>query len=275
MKKLLFSAYRWYVAKMPFSLGKGFLRRLCGARGGLARYVCNGVEMELNPASEIDSWLINGTAFNDLLMERIRVKLHPEDIYLDIGANIGYFAIHAAKATGCYTLCFEPSPRELARLHRNISLNGAINVIVFPFGLAREEKEVGLKLWDMSNPGNNHVVRAGEEGALATRVFRLDQAITADLARRVRLVKIDVEGYEMEVLRGMESLMGLFGDAEFVVEIFPEMLRKANAHPNDIYEFFERYGYGYRHGNQGEHWDELFTKAPDKPGGSEHSLCPA
>ena len=260
MRKLLFSAYNWYVAKMPFALGKGFLRRLCGARGGLARYVCNGVVMELNPASEIDSWLINGTVFNDLLMERIREKLQPEDVYLDIGANIGFFAIHAAKATGCYTLCFEPSPRELARLHRNISLNGAINVIVFPFGLAREEKEVGLKLWDMSNPGYNHVVLAGENGTLTTRVFRLEQAITADLAKRVKLVKIDVEGYEMEVLEGMKSLMGFFSNTEFVVEIFPEMLRKAGTHPASIYEFFERHGYEYRHGNHGEHWDELFTK---------------
>lgn len=262
MRKLFFSAYRRYMEKTPFSLGKGFLRRVCGARGGLARYVCNGVEMELNPASLLDEWLINGTAFNDLLVQRIAAKLRPDDLYLDIGANIGYFAIYAAKTTGCYTFCFEPSPRELKRLHRNISLNGAGHVVVFPFGLAAEEKEVGLKLWDASNPGHNHVVRTGEEGAVVTKVFRLDQAITADLARRVRLVKIDVEGYEMEVLRGMESLMGSFGDAEFVVEIFPEMLRKAGTEPGEIYTFFERHGYGCQHGNHGEHWDELFAKAP-------------
>src|SRR4051794_35796167 len=130
MRKLFFNAYRFYLSKAPFAFGKGFLRRLCGSYGGFARYVCNGVEMDLNPASEVDSWLINETAFNDLLMQRIAAKLQPGDIYMDIGANIGYFAIYAAKTTGCYTFCFEPSPRELTRLYKNISINGGSNIVV-------------------------------------------------------------------------------------------------------------------------------------------------
>jgi FkbM family methyltransferase len=141
-------------------------------------------------------------------------------------------------------VAFEPSVRELCRLYRNLALNDAVNVIVVPFALASEPGTGELMIADNGNAGMNSV-RPLEHVVSRQRCtfVRLDDVLSADLLDQVRLIKIDVEGAELEVLRGMDRYMSRLQRATFVVEITHDYLVQLGASVADIYGFFDRHGY--------------------------------
>jgi FkbM family methyltransferase len=129
--------------------------------------------------------------------------------FVDAGANLGYFSllIGARLPPSGKVFAFEPHPRlaELAR--RNAFINGLESVVtVYPFGLSDTETDT-----DFSFPkghlgggliGSND--RPDQFDVVRSRVRRLDDVLDADVT--VDLMKIDVEGHEPAVMRGMQQI---------------------------------------------------------------------
>jgi FkbM family methyltransferase len=130
--------------------------------------------------------------------------------FVDAGANLGYFSLLVGARIRPYgkVFAFEPHPglAELAR--RNAFINGLEPIItVYPFGLSDAEADT-----DFSFPkghlgggliGNTELPERFD--VVRSRVQRLDDVLDADVA--VDLMKIDVEGHEPEVMRGMQQIM--------------------------------------------------------------------
>ena len=125
--------------------------------------------------------------------------LRPDDLFVDVGANIGSYTVLAGAAIGSACLSIEPLPHAFAALRRNIALNDLGNrVHAFNLGLARQP---GVLHFTSQLDTVNHVLSAGETHAdsVEVPVRTLDEVVgTAAPA----LIKIDVEGYETEVLAG-------------------------------------------------------------------------
>jgi FkbM family methyltransferase len=123
--------------------------------------------------------------------------LRPDDLFIDIGANVGVYTVLAGAAVGASCIAFEPLPVTFARLLDNVRLNDlGARVTCHNCALGRAPGSASMTTHLDSM---NHVADAGEEGAITVPVRRLDDVVDDD---RPRVVKIDVEGFEPEVLAG-------------------------------------------------------------------------
>lgn len=261
VKVLIYKTYCFYDAHFPLAIGKYRLGRLLRRIFGLAIFTIQDFLMELEPVAVLDRTLIMGNEHDDDVAQAIR-QAPSRSIFIDIGANIGYFSL-LASVHGMDVEAFEPSPRELKRLRSNILLNNSSSVAVHPYGLSKTEETLPLRLGKDYNPGTNSVLetRASDESVLC-KFKPLSRALSPEILARTTVCKIDVEGFEMSVLGGMENSMQFLKGTTFVIEIARKYLDIAGNTPQDIYTFFEKHGFKPKRGLQNEsRYDEVFTRS--------------
>jgi FkbM family methyltransferase len=130
--------------------------------------------------------------------------LRSDDLFVDVGANIGSYTVLAGRAIGAACLSIEPLPQTFAALCRNISLNDlGGRVQALNLGLARQP---GVLRFTSQLDTVNHVVSHEEDSPTSVEVpVRTLDEVVGDAAPA--LLKIDVEGYETEVLAGAERTL--------------------------------------------------------------------
>jgi FkbM family methyltransferase len=141
----------------------------------------------------------------DLLMQAVKSQLRPGGLCLDIGANVGnhalFFAEHFAEVWA-----FEPNPRTFALLSLNASLRS--NVRTFAFGLSDADATAQLQVpaHNLGMASLHSRTPSSSDSTVACELRRLDSWAEVQ-GRRVSLMKIDVEGHELAVLRGARELL--------------------------------------------------------------------
>jgi FkbM family methyltransferase len=159
---------------------------------------------------------------------------------VDVGANIGYYALLFARSAGhsARILCFEPDPENLAELRRNCSANNLRNATVYEKAVGSFDGTVGL------TPGLNSIVANKEAGVLQIPIVKLD----TEIQERIDFIKIDVEGYELHVLNGAERIIKEHRPILFV-EVHPWLLPEGHTVKElldllrkyyNVMEFYER-----------------------------------
>jgi len=128
----------------------------------------------------------------------LRAHLRPGDTYVDVGANIGALAMHASALVGDTgrVVAVEAHPRTAGFLRANVELNRRSNVTVLNFAVG--ERNGTLRFTDVKSDEKNGVV---ESGGMEVQVRTLDDLL-GGTPGPIRLLKLDVEGYELNVLRG-------------------------------------------------------------------------
>lgn len=133
----------------------------------------------------------------------LRRLLCPTDTVVDVGANIGYVSLVAAKHGG-RVLAVEPAPDNVARLRRNLALNPrhAAKVEVEAVALAAQPGPMTLYASPAEPQKSSLGFRAGDARAVHVTVRTLDEVVQAHQLRPLAFLKIDVEGAELDVLHG-------------------------------------------------------------------------
>ena len=161
------------------------------------------------------SHLLTGSLYEpEIALVLIRI-LHPGDCFVDVGANVGFFTVIAARLVGegGRVYAFEPETANFNRLKQNVALNGLTNVMLYQAAVGDRDGEAelyinsdndgGHALW---NPGAHSFNRLSRETVIKqkTPLVKLDTLLMADpeAASRIKAVKIDAEGYEQHVLQG-------------------------------------------------------------------------
>lgn len=152
--------------------------------------------------------------------------LLPGDVCVDVGANIGYFTLLASKLVGPegHVYALEPSTRIHAALRANLELNQVTNVTALRVAAGDVEGKAFLYEGPAGNRGATSLhqakaVAGAEVASVGTQ--RLDSLVRDEHVGRLRLVKIDVEGYEFEVLRGLEGVYLRGAHPAVIVELSP------------------------------------------------------
>src|SRR5581483_3209222 len=132
---------------------------------------------------------------------------------IDVGANVGPVTLALARQVGPTgrVLAIEPGPPYVARLRRNLQVNPRLKdrVVILQSGISETE---GSLLWRPDpvhpfNAGLSHVHGTAVPGEVRVPVTTLDTAIAQQKWDRVDFIKIDVEGMELEVLRGARGTL--------------------------------------------------------------------
>ena len=123
--------------------------------------------------------------------------LQKDDLFIDVGANIGSFTVLASAHNQAKSISFEPVPATFNYLQRNIKINKIENVRLLNVAVGSAKSKV---YFTDNEDTTNHVAEKNEHGALEVDVVVLDE-IVKDFSTPA-LLKIDVEGYETEVIHG-------------------------------------------------------------------------
>jgi FkbM family methyltransferase len=168
----------------------------------------------------------------------------PDGVVADVGGNIGTTALSFAATVPRGTVhVFEPSPEMLPVLRRYVELSGAGNVVVHAIGLSDAPAQGQLQVAIAGNPGSAFFVEGATPAPDGSRiaVARLDEVLRD--AARLDFVKVDVEGFELRVLRGARQLL-LRHRPVVVFEVNEAALQRAGASGREVCEFV--LGLGYR-----------------------------
>ncbi|WP_426391982.1 FkbM family methyltransferase [Variovorax sp. R-27] len=150
---------------------------------------------------------LNGT-FEPATVELFHTLVRPNDVALDIGANIGCTALLLSQLAS-KTICFEPSPSTYALLQSNVENAGAANVVLVNAGLGAEAADLSI-VFSPTNRSGGFVSDKPLEGHAmeSIKIVHGDEYLKAALpGTKVDFVKIDVEGYELHVLDGLAETL--------------------------------------------------------------------
>jgi FkbM family methyltransferase len=147
--------------------------------------------------------------------------LEPGDVCVDAGANLGYFTLLGAMLVGprgrVYAL--EPATRAFRALLSNLRLNGTANVTALPVAAGAASGEAFLEDDEQSIRTRVAVAReSATQTETAVRVRSIASVVPDDVFPRVRLIKIDVEGSDADVLRGIEPIFESGARPAIIVE---------------------------------------------------------
>jgi FkbM family methyltransferase len=129
-------------------------------------------------------------------------------VFVDAGANIGGYTIPVSDQVGSAgrVIAFEAHPVTYAHLARNIVLNRLGNVVALNNALGSKPGWVEIE-YDESNPGETHVAADAKPTGTLVELVTLDDTVTRLGITRVDYLKIDVEGYELQVLQGARGII--------------------------------------------------------------------
>ena len=146
-------------------------------------------------------------------LELVSERLRSGGDFVDVGAHIGMYAIRSALELGGRgrVLAFEPNPAARAQLVTNVELNGCANVVVVAAAAADAPGTAALHVPETADPSFSSLVggRFAEGESVDVDVTTVDAAV-AEHGLRPAAVKIDVEGREVDVVRGMAATVEAF-----------------------------------------------------------------
>jgi FkbM family methyltransferase len=181
----------------------------------------------------------------------IRKRLAPGDVFIDVGANIGYFALLASRLVGSSgkVIAVEALPAIFSALQGNLKRNGVHNVRAVNCAAWDREQMIEIYTNAQDLPGQTTVSPAwANQYQLHTqsqvRAAPLSKILDADEIRAARLIKIDVEGAEWQVVCGMKSIMAnCREDVEIALEVNRKALEANGRAPQDLVDLFREWGF--------------------------------
>jgi FkbM family methyltransferase len=180
----------------------------------------------------------------------IQKYLRPGDVYIDVGANIGIHTLAAARAMQGQgkIIAFEPFEPTMRMLEKSIWMNGFSSIT--EFHQAAVSNTTGKQKLFIGATSGHHSLFVLEpslnnaQDSVEVPLVRLDGVIAS--GQRIDLMKIDVEGSELNVIEGGTSLIACNSDIALIVEFGPSHLRRTGHTPSQWFKLFNQLGLDYR-----------------------------
>jgi len=171
--------------------------------------------------------------------------VRPGMTILDVGANLGLYTVLLSRLVGAAgrVIAFEPDPYHFALLSKNCALNACTNVEAHNLAIGRGRDRLVLHK-EILNSGNHFLGSTGSphsSSELEVDVVSIDEFLPT---LQPDLVKIDVQGWELEVLCGMRQMLAANPNIALYFEFWPIGLRRAGYSPNALFDFLA--GQGFR-----------------------------
>ena len=220
----------------PFSFrGKSRLMNPIVPQCGVVHANIYGYKMKLDLKDHIQRMIYIG-AFERLETSLIKSYLRPGATFADVGANVGYFSLLASRLVGKTgrVLSFEPSSYVANLLSETIQVNSIQTIDLCRYALGRVNSKAVLSDVLPSNHSPTFFL-PGSGPPVDIRV--LDEVLAEKNIDRIDLMKIDVEGFELEVLSGAEKTVSEGKIRSILVEFNAHWLSKAGTSSRALHEW--------------------------------------
>jgi len=176
------------------------------------------------------------------MLRRLLAAIQEGDTFFDVGANIGTLTLPVAVAGGVECLAFEPEPANAARLAENAELNGLTNVTVIEAAVWGVPGTVGLRVDGAAGTGTGRVVADRGDGVTQVPAVTVD-AFAGGGSAAPQVLKLDVEGAELEVLRGAAGALASGRIRDLFVETHPGELAERGKSEAELDALLGAHGY--------------------------------
>lgn len=169
--------------------------------------------------------------------------LAPGQIFVDVGANIGYYTLLASRLVGASgsVYAFEPEPRNYLLLEENCRSHDEDNIHLFDVGLSDKTEEAALYL-SRDNLGDHRLFDEGERQTVRVRLGRGDELLP-DTCTQIDLLKIDTQGAETFVVAGLtDRIRASRSVIRIIVEFWPWGLASAGSSARELIERLAQFG---------------------------------
>ena len=174
----------------------------------------------------------------------VKKVIKPGWTVIDVGANFGWYSIHFSQLVGQNgkVFVFEPVPETYEELNSNIKLNSSQNIKVFNFALGNKDGSIsfGVPAFDGGSGASSEFLKYSKR--IRTTMRQLDDVMKEQNINKVDFIKVDIEGGELNMLKGAEKLLEHFRP-KILIEIVDIHCQRFGHSPVDVYQFLINKGY--------------------------------
>lgn len=211
---------------LPKSKGKVIMKTLHGFKLVINPVLDSGVERRVYFTGTYEKGILH-------LMGQL---LRRGDRFVDVGSNIGLMTIHAGQLVGPegHVYAYEANPKTVEILKRNIDLNELNNIKIIPKALANETGRGKIYANMEYNRGSASLAQYSKKDEyFEIDIIKFENA--AESEHQIRLVKIDIEGYELEALKGFGNVLNRSDAPMLIIECTRDRTAKYSA--EELFEF--------------------------------------
>ncbi len=181
--------------------------------------------------------------FEELTVEQVRVRAARTDVFIDVGAHHGIFGVLVGLANPhMRQFAFEPVPENVRLINANVRRHALAKVTVQEIAISDRAGEALFNRTVGSDTGSfvEHPLVASA-GKVTVKTARLDDLVSVQPGERV-MVKIDTDGHELAVLRGMQRLLKEVKDLTLVIEFNPKCQKAGGHDPVELLQVLHEAG---------------------------------
>jgi FkbM family methyltransferase len=198
------------------------------------------IRLYLHPRDWLEYWMLRGEDYEPLTLQFMERNLRAGDIAILAGVNFGLHVAVAARAVGDEgrVIGIEPQPAALLRAAQNLRLNQLLHRVSLVSVALGAREDIAHMAWPGPNSGTASLLDDG--AGLDVSIMPLSRIITTQKSEKVRLLLLDVQGYEPQALAGLDK------DCHpeiLIVEIDPEFLQRANTTSAELLQQIVDLGY--------------------------------
>lgn len=208
----------------------------------------DGLRLFLDPTSHLGQTIYKDGTYEPETAAIIRRYVRPDDTILDIGANEGVFSALAATLAGPggFVMAVEPQSRLQDILAINLALNGGAASAIYHNAVGEEDGSLArISLFPTSNTGASSIVRSYTFSKATEEVCMITPTAILEHSKRssIDFIKIDVEGYEPEVVNSLIPIMKAGKVRRILLDYHDYILRRRNITPQVVHQRIVDCGY--------------------------------
>jgi len=211
----------------------------------------NGHKMYLGPKDSL-KLSVHGV-YEKLETDWVKQTIQKGDIVLDVGANIGYYTLTFAKLVGDTgkVFSFEPELFNFNLLQKNIEINNYKNVVTENVAISNNVGTTKLYLSNIRT-GMHRIYPSHfcSEDFVKVKTTSLDEYFKDnEFGDKISFIKMDVEGSELGVLKGMKNIFETNRKIKILMEFVPSCIREFGAEPQELLKILQDQNFQFRHTN--------------------------
>jgi len=197
----------------------------------------DGNKMFLDPLDNLR--LSINKIYEEYETEVVKKIIKKGDTVLDLGANIGYYTLIFAKLVGDKgkVFAFEPEPNNFNLLKKNVEINSYQNVVLIPKAVSSKNGKHKLYIFDEDT--GSHTLVANEKNQ---KYIEIDSVCLDDYLvkfdGKINFIKMDIEGFEGEAIKGMTSLLQKSERIGILMEFAPYLIEEIGMKPDEYISLF-------------------------------------